>query len=186
MAPTSKQDFRDHWKRSYPRDPIFRAKVSTQICGYIQRNQEFKAASQVGIFVGRDWEIDLRILWEAEPNRCLLPRVEGEALFFHQIRSWDELKKGFAGILEPASASPLAKPWSAHDLILVPGIAFDGLGGRVGSGMGFYDRFLEHFPGKKWGVGFSEQLSKAPLAQIPTDVRMDAVVTEAGILRCSG
>ncbi|CAN5620596.1 5-formyltetrahydrofolate cyclo-ligase [soil metagenome] len=82
-------------------------------------------------------------------------------------------------------------PWKAHepvgeklapepDLILVPGLAFDRQGHRMGRGGGFYDRWLEEYPSvQKIGLCFSCQLVEL----VPTeahDARMDLVVTESG------
>ena len=72
-------------------------------------------------------------------------------------------------------------PFEAEDLILVPGLAFDRFGGRLGSGKGFYDRFLASLYPRKWGVCFECQVVKEALAQSSNDVRMDGLVTEKGL-----
>jgi 5-formyltetrahydrofolate cyclo-ligase len=65
---------------------------------------------------------------------------------------------------EPGADCPRIEP-CREDLILVPGLAFGCSGERLGRGGGFYDRFLQTFPGVKWGVCFPCQI----LDQIPTE-----------------
>jgi 5-formyltetrahydrofolate cyclo-ligase len=66
---------------------------------------------------------------------------------------------------------------------LVPGLAFDPAGGRLGRGAGYYDRLLTKFEGVRVGVCFSELL----VDEVPTeahDIQMDFVVTPEGIISC--
>ena len=155
---------------------------SERICKHVAGSAEFKAAPQVGLFYPREWEVDLRGLWKLKPTHCFFPKVikEKKELIFFRENSLDLLKEGFGKIPEPSINFP-AKSWTTKDLILVPGIAFDTSGGRLGSGIGFYDRFLATNPAQKWGVCFAEMLQKEKLAQEKTDVRMGALCTENGI-----
>lgn len=84
-------------------------------------------------------------------------------------------------------------PWKAHepvgdeiapdpDLILVPGLAFDRAGHRMGRGGGVYDRWLEARPStKKIGLCFQCQIVEQ-VPREPHDMRMDAVLTEEGFV----
>jgi 5,10-methenyltetrahydrofolate synthetase len=67
--------------------------------------------------------------------------------------------------------------------VLVPGVAFDRSGHRLGYGKGFYDRALANFKGLKVGVGFSMQVTSETLPFDPTDIAMDLVVTDRDIIR---
>ena len=68
-------------------------------------------------------------------------------------------------------------------MILVPGLAFDLRGGRLGRGRGYYDRFLAGATGLRVGVCFEDQIvADVPLE--PHDLRMDFVVTPSSICRC--
>ncbi|HXY45044.1 MAG TPA: 5-formyltetrahydrofolate cyclo-ligase, partial [Acidimicrobiales bacterium] len=70
---------------------------------------------------------------------------------------------------------------------IVPGLAFDRGGGRLGYGGGYYDRFLRRLPvtATLVGIAFADQLVGAvPLAG--GDVKVDLVVTDAGVIRCDG
>ena len=76
----------------------------------------------------------------ADGKRLVYPRVRNVSLEFVQIESPDQLSQGSFGVLEPTGAK--AVPISEIDLIVVPGVAFDRCGHRLGYGRGFYDRTL--------------------------------------------
>ena len=114
-------------------------------------------------------------------KRIALPRVVGDELIFHWVTDRAELLPGKFGIPEPrAEASPAGNEF---DLILVPGLAFDLRGGRLGRGKGYYDRFLAEAHGLRAGVCFDDQIvGDVPLE--PHDLRMDFVVTPSSVYRC--
>jgi 5-formyltetrahydrofolate cyclo-ligase len=86
-----------------------------------------------------------------------------------------DLVPGKFGIREPAAHCPEV-PLNRLDLALVPGIAFDVSGGRLGRGKGFYDRLLPAVNGLKCGVAFDEQIVDAvPVG--PMDVRLNCILT---------
>ncbi|WP_215492603.1 5-formyltetrahydrofolate cyclo-ligase [Fenollaria sporofastidiosus] len=78
----------------------------------------------------------------ASGKRIILPISikEDRSLFLQEIKSFDELKKGTYGILEPEMKENFDR--SKLDLVIVPGVAFDHRGYRMGYGGGYYDRFL--------------------------------------------
>lgn len=79
------------------------------------------------------------------------------------------------GILEPCSSCEPA-PLNRLDLALVPGVAFDAQGRRLGRGKGFYDRLLTHVRGTKCGVAFDEQIVEEIPAG-PLDVTLNCILT---------
>jgi 5-formyltetrahydrofolate cyclo-ligase len=97
-------------------------------------------------------------------KRVLFPRVADPLgdMTLHEVRAWSDLRPGTFGIPEPAASAPEAYP-SEVDVALVPGVAFDASGGRLGRGRGFYDRLLPLVRGATFGVCFSCQL----LPQVP-------------------
>lgn len=66
--------------------------------------------------------------------------------------------------------------------VVVPALAFDREGYRLGSGLGFYDRWLKDFSGKKVGFAYSVQVSEQPLPREAHDIRMDILVTDQEVL----
>jgi 5-formyltetrahydrofolate cyclo-ligase len=98
-----------------------------------------------------------------------------------RVNAWKELAPGAYGIPspDPERAEEIAP--DHLDVVMVPGAAFDRLGGRIGYGGGFYDRFLPLTPAKRVGIAYSGQVvGQLPLA--PFDCRVHIIVTESGKL----
>ena len=134
----------------------------------------------LALFAPRPGEVNVLPLFEKFP--AAFPKVfPGNTLGFFRVTNLATLQKGKFGIREPAT-DPDTKvtAWGPGDVVLVPGLLFDSHGGRIGSGLGYYDRFLANNQAFKIGVCFSEQLSPSVLPQDATDVPMDAVLTETG------
>ena len=81
---------------------------------------------------------------------------------------------------EPQADLPVIPP-EAIDLVLVPGLAYDQEGWRLGYGGGYYDRFLKGFMGTSLGVIYDALLLNA-LPHDANDVQMDFIVSENGII----
>jgi 5-formyltetrahydrofolate cyclo-ligase len=159
-----------------PRSSALSAGLAERLRGWTSWQQ----SSCVCVFSALAGEPDVLASWP-EGKRIALPRVQGEQLQFHWVASPAELEAGSFGILEPAAGAPAAG--NAFDLLLVPGLAFDRQGGRLGRGKGFYDRFLAGARGIRVGVCFEDQIvGEVPMD--PHDLRMDFVVTPSAIFRC--
>lgn len=110
------------------------------------------------------------------------PRVQGAGMEFFPVNSRDDLRAGNFGILEPLGGRAI--PVAELDLLLVPGVAFDQTGHRLGYGKGYYDRLLQQRSGDCCLVGlcFDFQLLSILPAEAH-DIRMDLLVTEQRTLR---
>jgi 5-formyltetrahydrofolate cyclo-ligase len=106
-----------------------------------------------------------------------LPRFDASTGSYHAARivQRTDCTPGKFGALEPNAGCP-AIPLNHLDLVLVPGIAFDLAGRRLGRGKGFYDRLLAEVRGHKCGVAFDVQIV-AQIPEEPHDVRVDSIVT---------
>ena len=99
------------------------------------------------------------------------------------VSDWvNDLRAGAFGILEPKEKCELAQ-WNQLDLALIPGVAFDQFGRRLGKGKGFYDRVLVPFNGLKIGVCFDEQIVEPSLIPMEThDIHMDWILTPSMLM----
>jgi 5-formyltetrahydrofolate cyclo-ligase len=113
----------------------------------------------------------------ASGKQLLIPYVDGAALRAAAIGSAEELAPGYRGIREPAARTPVSIEGS--DVVLVPGVAFDPAGRRLGYGGGFYDAFLAGIPTSIPRVGLCFDLQVVD--EVPAgdgDERVGIVVTE--------
>ena len=120
----------------------------------------------------------------AQGGTALLPRTRKSGLEIYEYRGPESLKENALGILDPdPEKCPPADP-SAIRLAVVPGVAFDRKGGRLGFGAGYYDRFLPLIPSAlKVGLCYESQIADS-LPTEDTDVPMDYLLTEKGLFNC--
>ncbi len=153
---------------------------------------EFARASCVMMFAPMAGEVDIApvsLACERAGKRVLLPRIDWERVIIEPVPApsadFSSMTPGRYSLREPGPEVPAARA-AEIDLVLVPGLAFDARGGRLGHGKGFYDRFLAS-PGMRAfyaGVAIAEQLvPEVPMEQ--GDIRVHAVITDEGTLRVS-
>lgn len=168
---------------------------SLRIRGHLLELGEYKAAESVMIFVPMDRpagepEVDLQPLAESAwrmGKTVLVPRVDWTRREMDAVEteSLDRLVTGRYGLREPADG-PVRRP-EEIDLIILPGLAYDRCGRRLGRGGGYYDRFLAR-PGVRattCGVAMAGQV----LDEVPTgqyDRPVDVLITDEGVLRFDG
>lgn len=162
-----------------------RADASATVCGLLP---SLLPGDSVLAFASKTDEIDLTALLLAlllRDGSVVLPRVSGEVLALHRVTDLAQLVVGPWQIPEPAEGLPPVAP-EAVTAAVVPGVAFDRFGHRLGRGKGFYDRLL---PGlgpnvPRIGVGFGVQVvARVPVAD--HDQPLDAVVTDLGALHAT-
>lgn len=112
------------------------------------------------------------------------PRIAGPGDLSLHICTVSELEPGPLGILQPAAGTTVIDV-DRVDLVIVPGVAFDAQGNRLGYGGGYYDRLLARMPrARRVGLCFDGQL----VGEIPIeshDVAMHTIVTPTRTLRCA-
>ena len=101
------------------------------IYGYLPYNQEVRTIPMLE-----------RAL--VDGKRVAVPKVYGDEMKFIYLDDMTQVEKGYAGIPEPVADEPVADDHTA--LVLMPGLAFDPMGHRIGYGGGFYDKFLASEP----------------------------------------
>ncbi|GAA3403033.1 5-formyltetrahydrofolate cyclo-ligase [Paenibacillus hodogayensis] len=132
-------------------------------------------------------ELDVRPVMDwcrGQRGTVLVPKVEPKSMqmSLHAVNGPEQLEEGKWGILEPSADAPRWNGTDRIDVMLVPGLAFDLRGGRLGYGGGYYDRFIAGCRGRgvepfKLAVAFDAQL----IPDVPMDehdFRIDGIVTE--------
>jgi 5-formyltetrahydrofolate cyclo-ligase len=124
-------------------------------------------------------EVNLESFYEEQRQigkTILLPRVDGDQIAAVEWKGWQETKVSSFGICEPLGES---FPVEEIDVVLVPGLAFDGNGFRLGYGRGFYDRFLPELRSNafKCGICYEFQVVESVFPHA-NDIPMHWIVTE--------
>ena len=165
-----------------------RAEISRKISAKLFTCPEWQEAKAVFCYVGTERELDTReILLAAlrSGKRLAVPKVEGKGIMTaREILDLNGLAAGAMGISEPAGLPPVIRKEDI-DLVIVPGLAFDKAGYRLGYGGGYYDRYLSGLSLSTIGLCPEQRL----LSDIPRethDQKVQMLITEARILRVHG
>lgn len=154
---------------------------SAKLRALLEMQEFWKNAKAILFFAPLPTEVDLWPLLEdsfAAEKIIALPRFDPASQSYVACRLKDlqnEIVSGQFSIREPRENCGVIPPREI-DLILVPGIAFDLRGHRLGRGKGFYDRLLAEIRGVKCGIAFDEQIA-GEIPVEPHDVRMDFILT---------
>ena len=158
---------------------------SKKIADHLIELQELKIAKSIHCYVAWQNEVDTHEFIKKMLNqnrRVIVPKVDvpNHKLYHSQILEFSDLKPGAFGILEPELGKTKPVQISDIDLIIVPGIAFDLHGNRMGYGGGYYDDFLKNASATKIGFAFQFQI----FDKIPTqaqDQRVDILISETTV-----
>jgi len=161
--------------------------LSRKVHENLQTVPEFSAARTVASYVARKHEVQTAEILRramASGKKVIVPRsdLSSVSLRFHEIHALEELSPGAFGILEPATSSPVVS-LAKSDVVLVPLVAWDFRGHRLGYGKGYFDRELKS-RGRSLSIGLAfESQYRDTLPSTPTDVPMDVIVTDQRVLR---
>ena len=149
----------------------------------IERCPEFAAARSVLVYASLPDEISTAAFIErwADRKELLLPRVNGDDLDILPYRR-EATAEGAFGITEPTGSD--CRPIDDVDLVIVPGMAFDRQGNRLGRGRGYYDRLLHAASCPLIAAAYSVQIVDSVPAE-PHDVKIPIIVTEKETIRTS-
>ncbi len=167
-------------------NPTIRADAESRIVDHLRRHPRIRTAATMAAFIGTRGEVDLSdyLTERAAAIHVALPVVAGEKghMAFHRYDPAAGLTANRYGILEPAG-TPTETSIRDIEVMLMPLVAFDARGNRLGMGGGYYDRYLAADSQRPYllGVAFACQQADALTSQA-WDVRLDAVVTEDGVL----
>ena len=158
-----------------------RATASEEARWRLETQPAWREANTVLLYAPMAKELDIWPLLEAAlrtGKQAFLPRFErskGNYIACCVVEPERDIQPGQFGIREPGQHCPEI-PLNRLDLALVPGVAFDLHGRRLGRGKGFYDRLLAAVRGKTCGVAFDEQIvTEIPVE--PHDVLLNCILT---------
>lgn len=126
--------------------PALRKSASEAVMARIQALDVYREAQTVATYMSFGSELDTHVFFEralADGKRVALPRIDkpAKSLVLHLVGGHHELVEGLWGIREPRHDTPVAEA-AEIDMMLVPGVAFDRSGHRLGYGAGYYDKLL--------------------------------------------
>ena len=165
--------------------------LSEKIFQNLSKNSFFNNSAHIMVYLDFKNEVktDFIIDYCLEKNKKVYVPIcipETHELCISRITSLEELQSGHFGIREPKSEYIRLSNSSVVDLVLVPGVAFDSSGNRIGFGGGYYDRFMRRLePGViKAALAYSFQIADTiPSGQY--DIPMDYIVTEKCTISCT-
>lgn len=145
----------------------------------------WKDADVVGVTLSHTHE------WSTEPiieegwrtgKKVVVPKCipESRQMEFYHLEKYDQLERVYFGLREPKPEDSALVKKNDIDLLLVPGLLFNEKGYRIGYGGGYFDRFIEGFPGKTLMIA-SDRQEYSPLPFEEFDQRVEYVLTESGV-----
>jgi 5-formyltetrahydrofolate cyclo-ligase len=162
---------------------------SKRIKEQVFQMDEFKDAKTVLFYVSYDNEVYTHEMIKESlmiKKQVVVPKTD---LNHHMIQccsltQWDDLIAGAYNILEPRQENVNEVSPESIDLIIIPGIAFDCQGNRIGHGMGYYDKLLRKIMNAhRLGLAFEFQIVES-IPPEKHDVRVEKIVTEERIITC--
>lgn len=174
-----------------------RTHAARRLTAVLRRSRLYRHSRRIACYWAMDGEMDLSAFVQRahQDGRAIYLPVLGHGqagnLRFHRYRPGERLRANRFGIPEPMPRQSNRIACRRLDLVLVPLVAFDRQGNRLGMGAGYYDHtfaFLRQWHGR-WrrprllGIAFSFQRI-AELPAEPWDVPLAGVATERGLIRC--
>ena len=152
--------------------------ISDKILRIFLASSFYEKAQNIAIYYPYGTELNLLGLVNDASRKWYLPKITTDInLTFHSYRCGDELEKDKFGILEPITTqiSP-----DVLDMMIIPALACDKCGYRLGYGKGYYDRYLSRYEGSTVGICYEENITEE-LFHGKYDRAVDLVLTEKHI-----
>ncbi|MBK3874029.1 5-formyltetrahydrofolate cyclo-ligase [Stutzerimonas frequens] len=158
----------------------------------LTHHPQFRRARHIALYLPNDGEIDPRLLLQAAQRRgkaTYLPVLNPwprTRMVFQRVKPGERLRRNRFGIFEPVIRSSRQRRVWALDLLLMPLVGFDGNGGRLGMGGGFYDRSLAYRAMRKKShkptlLGLAHECQRVDRLPLESwDVALQATVTDQG------
>ena len=149
--------------------------------------EEYRLSRRIGLYAPYQNEVRTSLIFEeSDRNRKELyfPAARGvaDAVKYYRIQDLKELERRENGSMEPTGKQSSLRDINTLDMIVIPGVAYDLAGARIGFGKGFYDTCLNEFCGERIALAYDFQIvSKLP--HLSGKGRVDWVITEKRMIR---
>ncbi|MBQ7943378.1 MAG: 5-formyltetrahydrofolate cyclo-ligase [Lachnospiraceae bacterium] len=159
---------------------------SEAIVQKVLQTNEYKEAQNILLYADYCHEVMTRALFEdalLHKKKVYFPKSDGltNTMEFYQVVSVKQLFEGYKGIREPKEDAGKRFVWNPCEdtLAIIPGVAFDTRGYRVGYGKGFYDKYFSNKrPITMMALAFANQITEEGIPTDEHDIKMDKVITE--------
>lgn len=178
-----KLNLRNHYKKVRANIPQKqKVKIDNQLTNKFLSLLQYKKCSTLFIYISKDIEVETKDIINSalkSGKMVAVPKClpKSHLMDFYYINSYDDLEIGHYGLYEPKTGSCKKVTKYYNAVCVVPGLAFDSEGYRLGFGMGYYDRFLSDFKGTTIGICYANCI-KWNLPHGYFDRPVDIVVTE--------
>jgi 5-formyltetrahydrofolate cyclo-ligase len=159
---------------------------SLAIARALYETKEWNEAAVIGLTISKAPEVDtyqiIRKAWELGKT-VVIPKCnpKDKSMTFRTLTSFTQLESVYFGLYEPIEKETKETVSSEIDLLIVPGVAYNLQGYRVGFGGGYYDRYLSAYTGKTASLAFTPQINEnLPVEQ--HDLPVSKLITEKGII----
>lgn len=173
------------WRAALPADK--KQRMDAEIARRLMQTRQFQQAGTMLIYVATSIEVETRPIIEAAwelGKRVAVPYcIDGtREMMFYQITDFSQLERRTFGVWEPVPQRCALMEDFSDSICVVPALAYDLEGYRLGYGAGYYDRFLSRYPGYKIGIVYSGCV-KSRLTHGRYDLPVDLLITEKRLLR---
>lgn len=173
--------------QAVPKDVL--KKWASEIAKNLYNTDDWKRADTIAITISRGTEVDTKVIiekgWE-QGKVIVVPKCEPttKGMTFRVLESFDQLEVVYYGLLEPKENETKAVSSCEINLILVPGLAYNQKGYRIGFGGGYYDRFLSKYDGRTAALAFQEiqLVEELPLEEY--DIPVNMIITNEQVILC--
>lgn len=147
----------------------------------IIKSKAYENADLILAYIDAKGEVKTKALLEhawSSNKMVAVPKVHGDFMEFYIIESYEDLESGCFGIKEPVESCRKITELTDDTLVIMPGVAFDKSGNRIGYGKGYYDKYFSRYPDVyKIAVAYSFQIVPDAYAK-GHDMKADCVLTE--------
>lgn len=154
----------------------------------ILESENYQQATSVFVYVSYNQEVDTLQVIDAsiaQGKLVAVPKIIGKEIAFCSIESRKDLEFGYQGIMEPGNTT-IVEP-TKNTIMLLPGLAFDRSGNRIGYGGGFYDRYLSKHrfsPMSLAALAYDFQVYDSFVRMEDTDQRIHQIITPSQTIIC--